>query len=132
MLKKFLIFVLISVSLISIQSCCTFGGRYRLEPVQYGVASYYGPKFHGRKTANGEIFNMYKLTAAHRYYPFGTIVKVTNLSNGKSVIVRINDRGPFVRGRIIDLSYGAAKKLGMLGSGVAKVKLKVLKWGKRK
>ena len=94
------------------------------------VASYYADKFHGRKTSNGEIFNMYALTAAHKSLPFNTKIKVTNLSNGKSVIVRVNDRGPFVAGREIDLSKAAAVKLDMIKSGTAKVKLTVLTDGK--
>ena len=92
-----------------------------------GVASWYGDKYHGRMTANGEIYNMYKLTAAHRTLPFDTRLKVTNLKNRRSVVVRINDRGPFIRGRMIDLSYGAAKKLGMVKDGVQKVELKILR-----
>ena len=92
----------------------------------YGKASWYGPKFHGRLTANGEIFNSYGLTAAHRSLPFGTKVRVTNLRNGRSVIVRINDRGPFIKGRIIDLSAGAAQKLNMVGNGVANVQIDIL------
>lgn len=84
---------------------------------QKGEASFYANKFNGRKTANGEIFRQNKLTAAHRTLPFGTVLKVTNLSNGKSVIVRINDRGPFARGRIIDLSKLAAKKLDFIQKG---------------
>ena len=91
--------------------------------VEYGIASWYGPGFHGKRTASGEIYNMYKLTAAHKTLPLGTYVKVINLENGKSVIVKVNDRGPFVEGRIIDLSYAAAKKIGMLRKGTAKVKL---------
>lgn len=91
-----------------------------------GKASWYGPKFHGRRTANGEIFNSSALTAAHRNLPFGTKVKVTNVRNGRSVIVRINDRGPFIKGRIIDVSAGAARKLNMIGSGVATVQLEIL------
>ena len=90
------------------------------------VASYYADKYHGRKTSNGEIFNMYDLTAAHKTLPFNTKVKVTNLSNGKSVVVRINDRGPFVKGREIDLSKAAAVKIGMIKSGTAKVSLEIL------
>lgn len=90
-----------------------------------GLASYYGKKFHGRKTASGERFNMYAMTAAHKGLPFGAMVKVTHLKNGRSVTVRINDRGPFGRGRIIDLSYAAAKHLGMISQGVAKVRLRV-------
>ncbi len=91
-----------------------------------GVASYYGKEHHGKKTANGEIFDMYKLTAAHRSLPFGSQVKVTNLSNQRSVIVRINDRGPYYQGRIIDLSLAAAERLEMVKSGITKVKLEVL------
>nr|WP_244645664.1 septal ring lytic transglycosylase RlpA family protein [Salinarimonas ramus] len=89
-------------------------------------ASWYGPGFHGRKTANGERFDQNDLTAAHKTLPFGTQVRVTNVANGKSVVVRINDRGPFVRGREIDLSKGAAAAVGMLGSGVAQVRLEVM------
>jgi len=88
---------------------------------QTGMASYYADKFNGRKTANGETFDESKLTAAHKTLPFGTIVKVTNLTNNKSVIVRVNDRGPFVAGRIIDLSKAAAKKINLIEAGVVKV-----------
>lgn len=88
---------------------------------QAGVASWYGPGFHGRTTANGEHFNTHALTAAHRTLPFGTKVRVTNKSNGRSVVVRINDRGPYVGGRVIDLSDASARALGM--SGLAKVSL---------
>ena len=93
---------------------------------QSGPASYYGKRFHGRTTANGERFNMNSMTAAHRTLPFGTKVKVTNRNNGKSVVVRINDRGPFHGKRIIDLSQGAASQIGMIRSGVANVSLDVL------
>lgn len=93
-----------------------------------GYASYYGKEFHGKKTASGEIFDMYQLTAAHRTLPLGTICRVTNLDNHKSVIVKINDRGPFVEGRILDLSYGAAKALGGLSRGVIPVRIEVLKY----
>lgn len=98
-------------------------------PVAEGIASYYGHDFHGKKTANGEIFDMYKMTAAHRSYPFGTKVKVTNLDNGNSIIVRVNDRGPFKLERIMDLSLGAAQALDMTKSGTAKVRLEVVEWG---
>ena len=91
------------------------------------MASYYGEGFHGRKTASGEVFDQWKLTCAHRDLPFGTRLKVTNLENNRSVIVRVNDRGPWVRGRIIDLSYAAAKKLGMIQEGVVKVKIEKIK-----
>lgn len=92
-----------------------------------GMASYYGKKFHGRRTANGETFNNNALTAAHKTLPFGTKVKVTHLRNRKSVVVRINDRGPFIRGRVIDLSVAAAKKIGLTRTGVARVKLELIK-----
>lgn len=94
--------------------------------IQTGLASWYGPDFHGKKTSSQEIFNMYDLTAAHNTLPFGTYAMVTNLDNGKSVQVRINDRGPFVRGRIIDLSYAAARVLDMIGPGVSRVRVEVL------
>lgn len=86
-----------------------------------GIASWYGPGFHGRRTANGERFNTHALTAAHRSLPFGTQVQVTNNTNGRSVVVRINDRGPYVGGRVIDLSNAAARAIGV--SGLAKVSL---------
>jgi len=88
---------------------------------QCGSASWYGPGFHGRSTANGERFNQGSLTAAHKSLPFGTKLRVTNKRNGKSVVVRINDRGPFIRGRMLDLSKGAAGRIGMIGSGHASV-----------
>ena len=91
-----------------------------------GKASWYGPGFHGRPTANGEIFNQNALTAAHPSLSFGTKVKVTNLNNGRSVVVRINDRGPYSGGRVIDLSAAAARSLKMIRSGVARVKVTVL------
>lgn len=88
---------------------------------QSGVASWYGRQFHGRKTANGEIFNMNALTAAHKSLPLNCLIRVTNKSNGKSVVVRVNDRGPFHDNRVVDLSYGAAKVLGIVNTGTAKV-----------
>ncbi|MGY6529206.1 MAG: septal ring lytic transglycosylase RlpA family protein [Cyanobacterium sp.] len=91
-----------------------------------GIASWYGPGFHGRRTANGERFNQNALTAAHRTLPFGTRVKVTNVSNGRSVVVRINDRGPFTGGRVIDLAAGAAQAIGLKGRGVGPVTVQVL------
>ncbi|MGQ9478014.1 MAG: septal ring lytic transglycosylase RlpA family protein [Candidatus Bipolaricaulia bacterium] len=95
---------------------------------EVGIASWYGPGFHGKRTASGEIYDMYRISAAHRTLPFGTIVKVVDLETGRSVVVRINDRGPFIEGRIIDLSYGAAKELGMVEKGLAKVGLKIVRW----
>nr|WP_287410566.1 septal ring lytic transglycosylase RlpA family protein [Pseudodesulfovibrio sp.] len=90
---------------------------------EVGMASWYGKDFHGKKTANGYIYNMYGVTAAHKILPLGTQVRVTNLENNRSVVLVINDRGPFVHGRILDLSYGAAKKLGTVDRGVAKVRI---------
>lgn len=91
-----------------------------------GLASWYGGHDHGDRTANGEIYNMYGLTAAHRRLPFGTMVRITRISNNRSVTVRINDRGPYIPGRIIDLSMAAAGKLEMVKKGVAKVNLEIL------
>lgn len=93
---------------------------------QRGLASWYGKDFHGKKTSNGEIYNMYAMTAAHKTLPLGTYVRVHHLANSRSVEVRINDRGPFVRSRIIDLSYSAAKDLGIVGPGTAKVEVVAL------
>lgn len=90
---------------------------------EVGIASYYADRFHGRQTASGERYDRNAYTAAHRRLPFGTLVQVTRIDNGKTVEVRINDRGPFVKGRVIDLSYAAAKKLGMLRKGVIKVRV---------
>ena len=93
---------------------------------QEGLASWYGDKFHGRKTSSGEIYDMYAISAAHKTLPLGTYVRVTNLANGRSLDMRVNDRGPFVRGRIIDLSYAAALQLGVVGPGTAPVKIVAL------
>ena len=94
--------------------------------VQTGIASWYGPGFHGKRTANGEIYDQYALTAAHRSLPLGTFVLVTNLETGKAVEVRINDRGPFIKGRIIDLSFTAAKSIGVYTTGIAPARVEVL------
>jgi rare lipoprotein A len=96
-------------------------GRAAFE--QVGVASWYGPGFHGRRTASGERFDQNDLTAAHRNLPLGTEVTVTNLENGRSITVEINDRGPYVKGRVIDLSKAAARSLGMAQDGLAKVRI---------
>jgi len=98
----------------------------RIGSTETGIASWYGVPYHGRRSASGEIYDMEKLTAAHPALPFQTWVEVTNLSNGKQVDVRITDRGPFVRGRIIDVSMAAARQLDMVRSGTARVKLKVI------
>ena len=120
-----LLILIITVNLDCATQCCmcgTPGGH-----VQYGKASYYGDEFHGRKTSSGEVYDKWKFTCAHRELPFGTRVRVTNLSNNKTVIVRVNDRGPFVRGRIIDLSFVAAQKISMIQEGIVKVKIEVVK-----
>lgn len=91
--------------------------------VAEGKASYYASNFHGKKTASGEVFNLNRFTAAHRTLPFGTNVKIINLNNGKNVLVRINDRGPHLRGRIIDVSPAAAKEIGLFGKGTATVRI---------
>lgn len=98
----------------------------RVLAVKTGQASWYGPGFYGRRTASGEPLRRGTLTAAHPYLPFGTRVRVTNLWNGRSEVVRINDRGPFHGGRVIDLAHGAAQQLGLTSSGVARVKLEIL------
>jgi rare lipoprotein A len=95
--------------------------------VETGEASYYAGKFHGRRTASGEVYSRRRLTAAHRTLPFGTLLRVTNLANGRKVVVRVNDRGPWKRGRIIDLSRAAAEELRMIRAGVARVRLEVLR-----
>lgn len=97
--------------------------------VQVGLASWYGPGFHGRQTANGEVYNQYDITAAHKTLPLGTRAMITNLANGRAVEVRINDRGPFIPPRVLDLSYGAAKVLGLVGPGVGEVRIEVLEYG---
>ncbi len=113
--------------------CSLFSKPEPIEPepgaTQEGIASWYGPGFHGRRTASGEIYNQYDLTAAHQTLPHGTRVRVINLTNGRSVWVRINDRGPFVDDRIIDLSYTAARRIEMIGPGTAAVRIEVLGHG---
>jgi len=94
-----------------------------------GIASWYGKDFHGKKTSNGEYYNMYDMTAASKTLPMNTMLKVTNLKNSKSAVVRINDRGPFVKTRIIDLSYAAASRLGVVARGTAPVRLEVIGFG---
>lgn len=97
--------------------------------IQTGMSSYYAEDFHGKVTANGETYDMYGLTAAHKTLPLNTLVRVTNLDNKKSIILRINDRGPYAKGRILDCSYGAAVKLGFVGIGTAKVKIEIIEIG---
>lgn len=119
----------LSIAFFMMAGCA--GGYHRTGPVTSehplrGVASWYGPSFHGNPTANGELYDMWALTAAHRTLPFGTKVLVQSVETGKTVTVRINDRGPFIRGRVIDLSYGAARDLAMIGKGTDDVILTIL------
>ena len=104
----------------------------RVPKVITGVSSFYGTDFHGKLTANGEVYDMYGLTAAHKTLPLNTIVRVTNLANNKSLILRINDRGPYIKGRILDCSYGAAKKLDFLLQGTTKGRIEIIEVGDNK
>ena len=118
-------------------SYVVFGKRYYVMNnahgfVQRGTASWYGKKFHGRKTSSGEVYNMHAMTAAHKTLPLPSYVRVENLANGRSVVLKVNDRGPFVGDRIIDLSYAAATKLGVVGPGTAEVEMSVLSSAKSK
>jgi rare lipoprotein A len=123
--RYLLLYVLYTVvSLVLLTSCATTRREARPK-AGYAVASWYGPKFNGRPTASGETFNMYAHTCAHKEYPFGTILEVTNTLNGRKVECTVNDRGPFVSGRDIDLSYGCAKEIGLIGTGTARVFLEV-------
>ncbi len=130
----FLIFLFINVSCsanvqYSKQKQDKISKKFYAGQVLTGRSSYYADKFHGRKTANGDIFDMYKLTAAHKSLPFGTILNVVNLRNNKSIRVRVNDRGPFVPGRFLDLSYGAAKKIDLIKTGVTEIKATIIRLG---
>jgi len=115
-------------ALLVASGCATLrvGAPVEVGAEQVGVASWYGAHHHGRRTASGEVFDMYKLTAAHPTLPFGTRLRITSLDNGRSAEVRVNDRGPHVDGRIIDLSYAAARALGATGPGTVPVRIRVL------
>lgn len=119
------------VLIIILAAVVLFGCRPRVDylpggNVQTGTASWYGGEFHGKRTSSREVYDMNDLTAAHNTLPLGTFVAVTNLNNGQSVVVRINDRGPFVKNRVIDLSYAAARAIDMIGTGTAPVRIEVL------
>ena len=107
----------------------TVNTNVKHKKIMKGISSFYSEDFHGKLTANGEIFDMYGLTAAHKTLPLNTVCRVTNLDNNKSLILRINDRGPYVVGRILDCSYGAAKKLDFVNKGTTEVKIEVIEWG---
>ena len=146
-MHKYILPIIISLSgLILVVNCSsspryTTGNGNRSKPIKKvnstakskktlkGISSYYGEDFHGKLTANGEVYDMYGLTAAHKTLPLNTIVRVTNMENEKSLILRINDRGPYVKGRMLDCSYGAALKLGFIGNGTTKVKVEVIELG---
>jgi rare lipoprotein A len=131
-MKRFLRYAVLYVtySMVMLNCLAAFSHAAQLsEPipiVQYGIASWYGEKFHGRKTANGEVYDMFQLTAAHKFAPLGIHAIVTDLRSGRSVRVRINDRGPFIGQRVLDLSYASARQLGILQRGLAKVKIRFL------
>lgn len=120
--SKFYTFSILLIFVLMLTGCATTRGT----TIDSGVASWYGPNFHGKLTANGEIYDQNELTAAHRTLPFNTVVMVTNLDNGKSVTVRINDRGPYANNRIIDLSHEAARRIDMIGPGTANVRVQLV------
>jgi rare lipoprotein A len=132
-MRPFVLISLLLVILFLVPGCAGTGptigtgmGTERESSETVGFASFYGPEFHGRRTASGERYDEDKLSAAHRTLPFGTRVRLTNLKNGRSVVVTITDRGPFRRGRIVDVSRRAARELGFIRAGVARVRLEVL------
>ena len=123
-MKEWTLYLISVVALLGLVLLYQVAGPY----YEVGIASWYGPGFDGNYTANGEIYDMNGISAAHKTLPFGTIVRVVEFSTGKSIIVRINDRGPFIEGRIIDLSKGAARKLGIIDKGITKVGLRIIRW----
>lgn len=122
----FLLFLMIIMTFALTMSFSKIKVEPSIEVYEQGRASYYGFQFLGRKTACGDIFTEHEYTCAHKYLPFGTKIKVTNVDNNRSVIVRVNDRGPFVKGRIVDLSIQSAKELGLIQSGVANVQVEIV------
>ena len=123
-MKETILYLLGAVALVSAAVLYAFFGPF----YETGIASWYGPGFDGNYTANGEIYDMDGVSAAHKTLPFGTIVRVIDLETGRSIVVRINDRGPFIEGRIIDLSKGAAEKLGIIQRGITRVGLRIVRW----
>tara|TARA_B100000214_G_scaffold366053_1_gene334535 strand:- start:257 stop:709 length:453 start_codon:yes stop_codon:yes gene_type:complete len=110
-------------------SASSKNGKVKHRKVMTGISSFYAEDFHGKLTANGEVYDMYGVTAAHKTLPLNTVCRVTNLANNKSLILRINDRGPYIKGRILDCSYGAAKKLDFIKEGTTNVKIEVIEFG---
>jgi len=123
-MREWVYYFLGSVALVGAAVLLSFYGPY----YETGIASWYGPGFDGNYTANGEIYDMDGISAAHKTLPFGTVVRVVDLETGNSIVVRINDRGPFVQGRIIDLSKGAAAELGIIERGITRVGLRIVRW----
>jgi len=123
-MKETILYLVGSAVLVSLAVLYAFFGPY----YETGIASWYGPGFDGNYTANGEVYDMNGVSAAHKTLPFGTIVRVIEFETGRSITVRINDRGPFVEGRIIDLSKGAAKLLGIVDKGITEVGLRIVRW----
>lgn len=123
-MKEWTLYLISVVALLGLVLLYQVAGPY----YEVGIASWYGPGFDGNFTANGEVYDMNGISAAHKTLPFGTIVRVVEFSTGKSIVVRINDRGPFIEGRIIDLSKGAAKELGIIDKGITKVGLRIIRW----
>ena len=123
-MKEWTLYLISVVALLGLVLLYQVAGPY----YEVGIASWYGPGFDGNYTANGEIYDMNGISAAHKTLPFGTIVRVVEFSTGKSIVVRINDRGPFIEGRIIDLSKGAARELGIIDKGITKVGLRIVRW----
>jgi rare lipoprotein A len=125
---------LLVLSIATLPACMTVSkgrGNYDAGYTERGYASWYGGYFHGRPTASGAIYDQFGMTAAHRRLPLGSVVRVTNPENGRAVVVVINDRGPFIKGRVIDLSYGAAKQLGAVRQGTLPVLIEVVRMGRR-
>ena len=123
-MNQTVLYVLSSILLVGVAVGLGFYGPY----YEVGIASWYGPGFDGNLTANGEVYDMNEVSAAHKFLPFGTVVRVVEFDTRRSIVVRINDRGPFVDGRIIDLSKGAAEELGIVDKGITKVGLRIVRW----
>ena len=123
-MKEWTLYLISVVALLGLVLLYQAAGPY----YEVGIASWYGPGFDGNYTANGEVYDMNEISAAHKTLPFGTVVRVVEFSTGKSIVVRINDRGPFIEGRIIDLSKGAARELGIIDKGITKVGLRIIRW----
>jgi len=123
-MREWVLYLLASAALVGLAAVLAFFGPF----YETGIASWYGPGFDGNLTANGEVYDMNGISAAHKTLPFGTIVRVVDRDSGRSITVRINDRGPFIEGRIIDLSKGAAAQLGIVEKGITPVGLRIVRW----